>query len=86
MLLSKLGGGVGSFGLEDVKVHGWIAFLYATDKVECFGEVVEGVEEDERWLLTGEMGEHVNCDETSEAEGGGLKEVWEGNEAPFENF
>ena len=71
-------------GLEDVQLCGWVVRLHARDEVERLWEVVQRVEEDEVdcWC-GGELGEHVYGDETSEAEGGCLVQIWEGEYGPI---
>ena len=84
MLGGEVGGCGGGLGFVDVDFEGGVVGADAVDQGEGFGEVVQGVEED-YWGLrcvggggAGEFGEHVEGDEASEAEGGGLVEVREG--------
>lgn len=91
-LLAVLGGKLGSVGAArrtvDVEVEVGVVLLDTVTEIDGLLEVVQGVEEDEVYLLVAgdvKLGEHVQDDEASETERGRLEQTRQRSHTPLED-
>lgn len=69
----------------DMDVDG-VPLLDLFDEIEGFLEMVERIEEDERWWIGCYFGEHIDADEACETKGGRLVQSGEILDSPSQDF
>lgn len=89
VLSGKLGSGVAALRLVDVKGEMGVVLLDSVTEINGLLEMVQGVEEDEIYLLVAgdiKLGEHIQDNESGQTEGGRLEKAGQRGNTPLEDL